>query len=393
MAFVSKKTASIFLTQEVTEGTPVAPSVGTDAIGVLADGFELNGEKELVERNLLRSGISKQVPLVGIQSSTASISCECATSSTEGSAPEFDILMKGLLGGKHQVTVEVISNSSSDNTTSKIFMVEADAQKFMVGESVVAKATGAYHFSPIKAIVSAGIDSYIELLVPAGAVFADDVHVSKVTTYYGANTGHGSITVTSFLEGAIKMQASGCKVASMSLEGYEVGQLPTLSFSLQGANYTESVEAQTVTPAFSQATPALILGACVFMDDVAIPVSNVALSIENTLGKITSTCAPNGVIAQLTSGRAVSGSFTTYLENDNVDMFTKFNSNTQFSLFLYAKNPTAVAGQGKNYFGFFVPAAIITGQPKADTDGIVTIEVAWQAGEDANGKDIFVSFV
>ena len=89
----------------------------------------------------------------------------------------------------------------------------------------------------------------------------------------------------------------------------------------------------------------------------------------------------------------VSGSFTAYLENDSVEMYTKFNANTQFSLFMYMKNPSATAGQGKNWIGVYLPACVITGQPKGDADGIVTIDVSFQAGEDASGKDIFVSFV
>jgi len=391
MAFVSKKTASVFLTEEVAEGTPVAPSAGNQAVGVLADGFTMDGEKELVERNLLRNGISKQTPLTGIKSASVSIGVEASANKVAGGAPEYDLLMKSALGGKHQVTAEVISLDT--HTTSKIFMEAVDAAKFMAGEMVLVKQTGAYHFSPIKSITIDGADSFIELVVPAASAFSNSVAVEKVTTYYGANSGHSSLTVTSWLEGIVKMQASGNKVASMALEGFEVGQLPSFSFSLQGSDYSESISAQSVTPSFNSETPPIILGACVYLDGVAIPVSNVAISVDNTMGKVTSTCAPNGLIAQITSLRAVSGSFTTYLEQDNVAMFTKFNNNTKFSLFLYAKNPTAVAGQGANYIGMFIPAAIITGQPKADTDGVVTIDVSFQAGEDDNGKDIFVSFV
>jgi len=55
MAFLSRKSAAIYVTAESVEGTAVDPSVDDDSISVNVDGFEVNGDKELVERNVLRS--------------------------------------------------------------------------------------------------------------------------------------------------------------------------------------------------------------------------------------------------------------------------------------------------------------------------------------------------
>ena len=74
MAYVSKKSTVLYVTQEVTEGLAVNPSAGNQAVSILADGFELNPEKELVERNNLTSSISKALPRTGIKSASGSTS-------------------------------------------------------------------------------------------------------------------------------------------------------------------------------------------------------------------------------------------------------------------------------------------------------------------------------
>jgi hypothetical protein len=386
MAFISKKSAVIYVTQEVTEGTAVNPTLGVQAVGVLADGFELNGEKELVERNVLRTGIGKQVPLTGIKSATVSLGVEASASKVEGDAPEFDLLIKGALGGKRQVTTEV--TSTTGHSVDKVYLSAGDLSKFNVGDIVLVKETAHSHISPVKAV---GVD-HIELLVASDLAFTDGVVISKSTNYFCSNTGHPSLTVTSFLEDAIKMQASGCKVASMAIEGFEVGQLPSFNFSLQGGDYVESVQASGLSATFSSATPPIILGACVFMDGQKIHVNSASVSVDNTVGKITSTCLPNGVISQLITERAVSGSFVTYLDSTNVNYYEKFNKNQNFSLFFYMANPNAIAGEMKNAIGVYIPSAIITSQPKADQDGVMTIQVDFQVGSD-DGKDIVIGFM
>lgn len=488
MAFVSKKSTVVFINAEVTEGTAVDPSASSDAVGILADGFSMDGEKELVERNILRSAIGKAIPITGIKSATASIGVEVAANETEGAAPEFDLLLKSLLGGKRSIADEVTSGAS--HTTSVINIADADIADFSRGDIVVVKAAGAYHMSPISAVddssvaasgsitgsvgvlefeaveggaagnsievvlvggetaeaetiavvgsvitigiesgvsiasdiadliegdvdasalvsvvvtegameadsvtLSGGESANITLLVPMASAPADAVKIAPATVYYGANSGHSNLTVTAWMESAIKIQASGCKVASMSLDNFATGQLPSFNFSLNGMNYVESVASSSVVAAFDSATPPLVLSACVYMDGAAITVQDVGLSVDNTLGRITSTCEANGVKGQLVGERAISGSFTAYMSTTDVSIYSKFNANTEFSLFLRAQNPSGVSGETQNHIGIYLPKCIIVGQPKADSDGVMTIQVSFQAGFDDNNEDIFMAFV
>ena len=391
MAFVSRKSSVVFINEEVTEGVAVNPSASLDAVGILADGFSMDGEKELVERNVLRSSIGKAIPLTGIKSAVASIGVEAAANETEGSAPESDLLLKSLLAGKRTIAAEVTSGAS--HTASVINIADVDIGDFNRGDIVVIKEAGAFHMSPITEVDDAIGAANITLLVPMASAPSDAVVIAPATIYYGANSGHSNLTVSAWMEGAIKMQASGCKVASMSLDNFSTGQLPSMNFSLNGMNYVEAISAQSVVADFDSATPPLVLSACVYMDGVQVVVQDVSLSVDNTVGRITSTCEANGIKGQLIGERAISGSFTAYMSTLDVAIYDKFNANTEFSLFLRAQNPSGVPGETQNHIGVYLPKCIITGQPKADSDGVVTIQVAFQAGFDANNEDIFMAFV
>jgi len=391
MAFLSRKSAAIYVTAESVEGTAVDPSVDDDSISVNVDGFEVNGDKELVERNVLRSSIGKVNGRTSIKTSSISLSMEAAANIVEGSAPENDLLLKSLLGGKRQITVEVTSGVGS--TASVINIDDADIGNFNRGDIVVIKEAGAYHVSPISEVDSSVGSANITLLIPADTSIGDGATIGKATTYFGADSGHSSLTITNYFEDAIKLQATGVKVASMSLDNFSTGQIPSFSFSGNGLGYEESVEENVLDQGNRSAEPPLALEACVYMDGTRITVTDVSLSVDNTLGRITSTCEANGVKSQLTSGRAVSGSFTTYMDSADVNIFDKFDANSKFSLFLRAQNPTAVAGESKEHVGIYLPSCLITAQPKGDADGVITISVDFEAGLDDNEEDIFIGFI
>ena len=86
MAYAKLKSTVLYVTDESTEGTAVDPTLGTQAVGILADGFSMDGEKELVERSLLRSGIMKQVPRTGIKTSVVSLAVEASANSNKSNA-------------------------------------------------------------------------------------------------------------------------------------------------------------------------------------------------------------------------------------------------------------------------------------------------------------------
>ena len=121
----------------------------------------------------------------------------------------------------------------------------------------------------------------------------------------------------------------------------------------------------------------------------------VGLSIENTAGRVTSTCSPNGIISQLMTERAVSGSLVPYMDTTDVSLYTKFNLNTEFSLFLRAWNPTSTTGEKQQSWGIFLPKCVVTALPKADQDGVMQYSLEFQAGEDSTAtypSEIYIGF-
>ena len=511
MAFITTRSREVYLKEETEQGVAVEPSAGSEAIAILADGFELNGEKELVERNILTRSIAQQIPRTGIKTATGSIGVEWKASGTTQNEPEYNLLYKSLLGGHKEVT-EITTKTS--NTANVLNLEDVDVAKLAVGDVVLVKEAGEFLVSPIKEVDTTTGDANITLLLSkktAGS-FSDNVVISKVQVYRGENAGQKYLTISSWLDTQFKQQASGCLVSSLSVDNFSVGQIPTLNFGIEGINYIDSIDntsgssisgatastdisssansdfdvaldgqdAVTVsltvatldtaeliaaalesginaavvagsvsvtyntatskyeivsnkkgaassvvitdaseddiatelelgtlnggtetsgtagnglTSSFDVANPPIALSACIYLDDEEIPCTDVALSVESTLGRITSTCSPNGIISTRSTQRAVSGSFTTYGETDSVDLYNKFNENTEFSLFAFAGIPTGVSGEIQDVVAFYVPRAIITAKPMADADGIGTYSVDFQAGfsEDANTDVVLVS--
>lgn len=511
MAIATTRSRVVYVKEEVTQGVAVEPTAGSDAIAILADGFDFNGEKELVERNVLTSSIAQQIPRTGIKTATGSIGVEWKAKGVEGDAPETYPLFKSLLG--YQATRTATTTKSTGNTASELQLEDADVVKYKVGDIVLVKEAGAFHVSPIKTITTTPGAAKIELLrAKEIGAFSNSVVISKALVSRGVNSGHSYLTVTSYLDDVVKYQSAGCLVSSMSLENFTVGQIPTLSFGLEGITYNESIEKyaatstsgtspstdisagtdssfnisldgqdpvlvtltglidldngadiaaemQTqinaavvsgsvtvaftgglyvitstkkgaassvvitdaltnnvaddlkigvlnggvevagvngngLTAAFDQANPPIALGACVFIDGEPIDVTECALTVENTVGQVTSTCNPNGIQSTRITQRAVSGNFTAYQNIEDVDMFDKFDNNVQFSLYLVAGIPSETAGEFKDVVAMYVPSAIITGKPVADADGIATLNVDFQCGfNEASQTDFVVASI
>jgi hypothetical protein len=389
MAFISKKATIVYVTEEVTEGLAVAATAGSQAVSILSDGFEINAERELVERSNLNTSIGKDLPRAGLATSSLSIGVEAKGATTAGAKPEADLLFEAGLGAMRQLTGTVTSGTS--HTTSIIKIADVDITKFVVGDMVLVKEAGAYHFSPIITVTTTPGAASITLLVAMGVAPTNAVVIEKFTTYYTANSGHPSLTVNAFYEDLLNASAAGCRVGSVSLEGFEVGQIPSFNFSLNGWEYSEVLGASGLTASFSGCTPPIALGACVYKSGTALSVSSLAFSLENTLAQVTSTCA--GMIGQRITERVVTGSFVTEMDSASVALFGEYDALTPVSLFMYLKNPTATAGQYANYVGVYIPNVVITTLGKQDSDGLMQYSCEFSAGTHASLADLYIGFV
>jgi hypothetical protein len=395
LAIPVKQNTSIAIETEVTEGTYVDVAGASSFVQTLADGLEFKKSKELLERNVFAGTIGAIVPRTGTRSVSGTIPTECRALSTAGGAPEFDKLMESALGDKRQIS-STTTTKSSGNTGTTLEIEDADISKFNVGDIIMVKQSGAYHVSPITAVDDSSGAANITLLVakPSGS-FANSVVIEKATTYVVAESGHPTLSITKYVDGAIREYATGCRVNKMSLENFATGKLPSLSFGFDGLNFDTSLTAPTYSPSYDSANPPIVLDGRAYVDGTAITVNNISVSLENSVGFATSLDAANGKVASRVTKRKVTGTMDPYQDTTSIANYTKFVNNTQFSLFAYAKNDSGVAGQMQNVVAIYMPNCIITELSEADSDGLLQDSISFTAstGSAGTAKEIYFAFI
>ncbi|MNL69002.1 hypothetical protein D3C87_1938060 [compost metagenome] len=75
--------------------------------------------------------------------------------------------------------------------------------------------------------------------------------------------------------------------------------------------------------------------------------------------------------------------------------FDRFKNNTPFSLFAYAKLPSANAGEFGGIVAVYMPNCLITDLGESDQDGIMQDNISFSAnrGNSGNVTELFVAFI
>lgn len=395
MSIVVKNTESLAIEEEVTEGTWVTPASASSYVQCLSEGLEINPSKELLERNVATGSIGKITPRTGTKSVSGAVPCELRAFSTQGSAPEFDKLIKAALGTKRTIATTTTTKAAG-NTASSLKIEDADISKFTVGDIVMTLSPGAYHVSPISTVTTTGGSAAIGLLVPhPSGDHPDSVVIAKMTCYTVAESGHKTLSITRYQDSLIQTKAIGCRPSSLEISNFATGQIPEVSFGFDGLDFEESETAPSYSPSYDSALPPIVLDARAYLDGSEIVINELAVSVENTVGFATSIAESNGKISSRIVERSVTGSFTPYKETDNTDNHTRFVNNTEFSLFAYAKNPTSTPGEFGNVVAVYMPKCIITEIAEADADGLVQHNLSFTASRGSAGttNEVFIAFI
>jgi hypothetical protein len=392
MGFSIKQNTKVAVTKETTAGTYEAPA-DADFIAVQADGLELNGTKDALERNILGTGLTKAQPRTANRSVSGTIPCEFKSGSTEGSEPEYGVMAESALGATRTSGTNVTSETA--NTSTQLNIGDADISKFKVGDTALVQEAGAFHLSPITVVDESLGAAFITLLVAGAGAFSDNVVVANFTTYVAADTGHPTFSVTKYVEDNIKTEGVGCRTASMAIENFVANQLASWSFGIEGLDFTTAVSAITNTPSYDSSLPPIIVEACIFKNGVKLPVGEMSFSVENTIANITSTCAPSGKLGSRVSDRVITGTLVPYVEDDNVDIQAEFDNDSLYSIFGYAYNPTSTTGEFNQVISFYMPNCSTTELTEADADGILTHNISFSAsgGQDGSATPIFITFI
>jgi len=391
MNFVIKGKSSIFVKEEVTEGTYIAPTSAAEAIEVLDDfaGFEFTKEK--IERKVLKSTIESVAPRPGLPNASGSLPTEFKAAAVEGNAPRADLLYKSLLGGKRQVAtaIELIAGS----TTTVLNLDDADINKIKKGDSVHIKTAGAHCIRPVASVSNVLGAVTVTLAIPAPSAPAAGVEIAPLTTYYFEDDVT-SLSVTAEMGGEISEQFAGGKVESAEISNWTTGQIPQVNFSLKGLSLEKVDSVSGLVPDFSaEPQPPVALEACAYIDGVETDYVEFSLTMGNTLVDLLSPCSAQGKLASRNTNFLVSGKINPYMKTDAVDRFTKYNDGTPVSIFVHISNPGAAAGELQNSAAIWLPQVALTAIVNGDQDGVLTDDLEFQAFVSSANDTMFMSFI
>lgn len=378
---------------ESTEGTYVAPS-GTGVYLQTLEGLDITPAREVITRQLLDDSVGQETPRMGMKSVQATIPVEFRANGTAGSAPDFDLLVKGALGAVRNSATATAKNTSHSSTV--INIEDADISKYAVGDCVLVKESGEYDIRPISAVnTGTGTAAITFPFALTGGAPANTVAIEAFRTYYPANTGHPSLSVSTYWGNTVREAILGAKVSSMSLENFAAGQVASLNFGLEGLNFTRIDGAAPHTPVFDAGLPPIILNACIYRNGTSMEIPSFSLQVNNTLGAMTSTCSANGKTSQRVVSREVTGTINPYMDDTAVTRFDDWVAGTTFSLFAFAYNPTSTAGQFEDAVAIWMPNCVTTEMKVADQDGVLVDEIGFMAtrGTDGTTNEIYMTFI
>ena len=233
----------------------------------------------------------------------------------------------------------------------------------------------------------------LELLVPYFQAFTDNVVIAAGTTYFH-QSGAPTVSVTNYLGGEIREKAIGMRVTSAELANFSTGQLPQMSFSMEGLDYAREVGQPLFSPVYDTSLPPVVLCSKIYQDANEITLNSFGMTMTNTLGFLTSTSSCSGKISSRITELVTTWTANPYMEDDDVDQFNKFDQNQAFSIFGSSHNPGATS---KNEYlevvAFYMPNCRTVEIATGDEDGILTDSLSGQAYKTNGNDSVFMSFI
>ncbi len=385
---ILKSNTLVAVVEEVTEGVFVPVAAGSDFIEVLEDGMELSDAKELVERNILTPSIGNVAPRTSTKSVTGSFPVEWKAGGVEGAVPDYDVLLRSLLG-----PVSALATFTTDSVGTVNTLV-ATGHGAAVGDFLVIETAGEFHLAFVKVVTDA---DNLTFTPDAPNTIQSGVDISSSQKYAPVNDGQITFSSSVYWGDEILETALGCRANSMALEGFTTGQIPNLAFAFEGLDFDRVDGSAAFTPEFAPGLPPIVLGATLSVDGGScVQLNDVTLSVEHTLAFLTTVCSLSGKIASRYSDRIITGTFNPYLDDTTTEFFDKFQADTLFEMTITLGIPSAVTGElipGSNV-GIYLPSVLITETPISDLEGLLINSISFNANTGVSGGnvEIFMGF-
>jgi hypothetical protein len=228
MANIQTRSTVVAVKKEVTEGVPVVPTSGADAIAI-QDDFTMEPAFDTLDNAEVKASIGAAKTILGNENPTASLSHYLKASGTAGTAPNYGELVESFMGGVSAAVAEYDTVAASTTTVVKVDTGEGAT--FERGEFLLIKdPTNGYRVRPIDSIASNDLSIGFQLPTAPAA----GVNLGQCVLYKPANTGHPTVNLWAYLGngGAIEMMAGG-RVTSMNIDA-AAGEFINANYSIEG---------------------------------------------------------------------------------------------------------------------------------------------------------------
>lgn len=235
MAEITKKSV-MAIVEEVTEGTPVLPTAGSQYVA-LQEGFSVSPEFENLENAELSGTVGIRAPIIGSEAPTADVSHYLRHSGVEATAPQFSPMIKAAIGAQVAAAVEHVTvGGSTAGTSSVAAVINGDAgtgATFERGKCALIKdGVNGYSIRPVDSINTDALTLGFNL---ANAP-ASGVSLGRAILFKPSDTPPTlSMHVYQGNGGAYELLA-GARVTEMSIEA-NARELINSSFSFEGISY------------------------------------------------------------------------------------------------------------------------------------------------------------
>jgi hypothetical protein len=236
MAFEStRKTKAAIVEETFGAGIPVPPSSGSDYIAI-QDGFEITPQFELIQNQEVQGTIGRSAPTPGLESVTARFSHYLRHSGTEGTFPNYSLLMKSMFGSSNANTTERATTGGSTAGSSSaraIIKLAAGGADLIRGRALMLKdAVNGYRIRNVHSVdtnditLAQNIPAAPASGVNTGICLSMHMEDAGIPFSYWDYRGDG---------GALQI-ASGLKADSATIN-IEAGQPINVDYTFQGSKY------------------------------------------------------------------------------------------------------------------------------------------------------------
>ncbi len=240
MAEVTRKSV-LALVEETTRGTAVAPSGATDYTALQEDA-DISPSFEELENAELSNSIGQKQTVLGLERPEMSFSHYIRHSGVEGTAPDYNLLLKSLFGSENIAGAEydtVAGSTAGTSTARAVINVDTgEGATYQRGEALLIKDATSNGYS-VRNIYSISSDALTLGFNLANAP-ASGVNLGQAILYAPAadDSDYPSLSCWMYRGNgaALELLTTGRTVA-MSID-ISAGQLINGSFTLQGLEYS-----------------------------------------------------------------------------------------------------------------------------------------------------------